>query len=281
MQCNSADRKSVCLTNLRPIFVIGCCNSGTTLMWKTLLRNPGVSGPDIEGQAIEGLPKYLTHFIGRETFRLFAHPKFHEAYYLTENDTSELARQEVFNVYSKYFIEGTRFIEKSPANSVRMRFLQATFPNAQFVVIIRNGVAVAEGIRRKRWFDPERPHLSGQETTIEQSAEQWLYANKTILNDLAYIKSFRIIRYEKFVENPTAVMNNLYSFLSLPKITIDTSSFRIDDNEKQIARLKESEILSIYSIQGKLLQQLGYRSAFPKQLVDRTNSVSTYSEALA
>lgn len=255
-----AKQQSVCLPDLKPIFVIGCCNSGTTLLWKMLLQNSGVSGPDIEGQAIEDLPKYLKHFIGKETFRLFAHPKFRNAYHLTEKDSNELTTHEVSNIYSRYFIEGTRFIEKSPANSVRMRFLQATFPDAQFVVIIRNGFAVAEGIRRKRWFDPERTHLSGQGTTIEQAAVQWLYANSTIIRDLSYINNFIVIRYEELVKKPEFIMNRLYGFLSLPQLKFNASYFRIDDNQRQIARLKKAEIELIYSIQKQLLHQLGYMS---------------------
>ena len=40
------------------------------------------------------------------------------------------------------------FLEKSIVNSARMTWLQDSFANSYFIFIVRNGYAVAEGIRR-------------------------------------------------------------------------------------------------------------------------------------
>jgi hypothetical protein len=42
-----------------------------------------------------------------------------------------------------------RILEKTTANAVRMRWLHQAFPRSAFIGVVRNGYAVAEGIRRK------------------------------------------------------------------------------------------------------------------------------------
>ena len=80
----------------KPIFIFGCCNSGTTPLWRALKQHKGLSGPDIEGQDLQDLPASMKQYVGKATFRLWAHPKFKLCYYATENDYikgSELIRQ--------------------------------------------------------------------------------------------------------------------------------------------------------------------------------------------
>ena len=247
-------------SDLRPIFIIGCCNSGTSLVHELLLGQKEISGPSVEGQDLPELPIYLKHFLGRQTFRLFAHPKFGHAYRLTERDCTDQKRREITRVYGQHHKSGTRFVEKSPANSVRMRFLQSVFPDAQFLVIVRHGIAVAEGIRRKRRHDPIRPHLSGQNTEVEDAALQWFHANKIIIKDLEHIGSYKLFKYEEFVSlDRESLLRSIAKFLGVAKITDGSlPSLRQDDNETQISRFSRDEYKTVFDIQHELLQFYGY-----------------------
>ena len=63
----------------RPVFIFGCSNSGTTILWQALKNHIKLSGPDMEGQDIKELPDKMKHYLGKATFRLWAHPKFNLA----------------------------------------------------------------------------------------------------------------------------------------------------------------------------------------------------------
>ncbi len=241
-----------------PVFVVGCCNSGTTLLWQTLLGHPAFSGPTVEGQDLEGIPTCMKHFLGKDTFRMFAHPRFESAYHLTEKGFNKDSADRLISEYAKHHINGSRFIEKSPANSMRTRFLQRVFPDASFVIIIRNGYAVAEGIRRKRLLDPERPHMAGLQTTVEGAAKQWYSANLVLLEDREHLKSSILVRYEELVAAPESAFRKICDFLGCDFEGLDLPALEKDLNVQQIARLTVKEIEMIQRTAGSLLNGLGY-----------------------
>ena len=190
----------------KPIFVFGCCNSGTTILWQALKQHKDLSGPDIEGQDLEELPDSMKHYLGKSTFRLWAHPKFKLCYYATEKHYNENDCRRIQKIYGKYLNPGKRLITKSPADTLRARLIQAYFPDAYFIAIVRNGYAVSEGIVRKRKYDPERPQFKGLFTTMEEAAEQWFRANVVIALHQEFLKKYMIVRYEDLIQNPERVL---------------------------------------------------------------------------
>ena len=191
----------------KPIFVFGCNNSGTTILWQALKQHSALSGPEVEGQDLEDLPPSLRHNRGKATFRLWAHPQFKLCYYVTEASYSKEDARRTHEVYARHMLRNTRLIAKSPADTLRARLLQAYFPDAYFVAIVRNGYAVAEGTVRKRKYDPDRPQYAGLFTTIEQAAEQWFRANTIIATShQKFLRNYLIVRYEDLVSDPGAVL---------------------------------------------------------------------------
>lgn len=242
----------------KPIFIVGCCNSGTTILWRALLGHKELDGPKIEGQDIKDLPKCMKHFLGKQTFRMFAHPKFNNAYHLTEENYENKLAEEVISVYAEHCAIGKRFVEKSPANSMRTRFLQSIFPDAYFVIVVRNGFAVSEGIVRKRLFDPERPHMAGLQTTIKEAAEQWLNANRILLQDRPYLERSIIIKYEDLVNKTTEIMHTVLRFCECDLTNIKFPKLENDLNKKQIGSLTLEEKNNIRTIAGDMLNYFDY-----------------------
>lgn len=224
-----------------PVFVVGCCNSGTTILREALRAHPDLAGPACEGQDLEGLPPLLRHFLGRQTSRMYAHPRFREAYRATERELNGRIADRIDGVYAEHARAGRRFLEKSPANAMRTRFLQALYPDASFVVIVRDGLAVSEGIRRKRAFDPERPHLAGLSTTLTEAAQQWFHANWNVLRDLPHLRRTVVISYEDLVADPTSTLESVWRVCGLAPISMPALSFDDDRNVRQVQRLTEDE----------------------------------------
>ena len=242
-----------------PIFVFGCCNSGTSILWNALRQHRDLCGPDIEGQDLEGLPSSMRHYIGNATFRLWAHPKFKLCYYATEKDFVEEDAKKIKKVYSQFLNPGKRFITKSPADTLRARLIQAYFSDAYFIAVVRNGYAVAEGIVRKRKFDPERPQFKGLFTTIEEAAEQWLRANMIIVSHQKFLKKYLIVKYEDLVQNPRKTLFSILDFCGLARKGFPVHSFDKNLNKEQISRLSGYEIETTTRIAAPMLLHFGYK----------------------
>ena len=242
----------------KPIFVFGCCNSGTTILWKALKAHNGISGPEVEGQDLEGLPDSMRHHLGKSTFRLWAHPKFKLCYYKTEEDYEENERQALIKVYQKFVKPKKRFITKSPADTLRARLIQAYFPDAYFIAIVRNGYAVSEGIVRKRKSDSDRPQFEGLYTTIDEAAEQWFRANVIVASHEQFLDRYKIIRYEDLVEEPQKVLSSVLEFCELDKTGFSVPAFDNKLNQIQISRLSNYEIETITRVAQPMLLHFGY-----------------------
>ena len=242
----------------KPIFIFGCCNSGTKVLWQALRQHKDVSGPEVEGQDLGDLPDSMKHYLGKATFRLWAHHKFKMCYYKTEADYDSDDRSRVVGIYSRFIREGSRFITKSPADTLRARLIQAYFPDAYFIAIVRNGYAVSEGIVRKRKLDSERPQFEGLHTTIDEAAEQWFRANIVISSHEKFLRKYKIIKYEDLVENPKDVLSSLLEFCDLSTTSFPIPCFDRALNQQQISRLTDYEVETITRIAQPMLFHFGY-----------------------
>jgi len=161
------------------------------------------------------------------------------------------------------------FLEKSVVNSARMLWLQKHFPNAYFVAIVRNGYAVAEGIRRKAARSKWNRRLDSRDTyPIELCAEQWKVNNEIIEMDAPFIRNFRMIYYEDLCKEPRRICEELWDFIGLSNYP-DWSEDKIwkvhgrlsevkNMNYESMERLRAEEIDKIKSVAGRLLNRHGY-----------------------
>lgn len=235
------------------VFIVGCPNSGTTLLHNILAKHPQIGSMPKEGQFCTDqllIPKSLG------LYRMWATDI--KRFYLDENSISNVNLKKLKKQWSSWFNNINRpiLIERSPPNTARVKWLQKNFPNAYFIGIYRNGYVVAEGLRRK----------TGQ--PLEICAEQWRISNEIMLKDFPYLKNKIIVGYEELTENKEKIVGQLLQFLELPPLNNNVlqCKFLIHGIEREIknlnpeylASLKVEETLLINKVAGKLLKKLNY-----------------------
>jgi len=241
------------------LFIVGCYNSGTELLMSMLGRHPGIASLPVEGQFLTdqfvpdyelGLPRMWA--LREDLFRL------------TESD----AGPDVTRLKKEWIMRLDRsrpvFLEKSPPNSARTRWLQAHFENAHFVAIVRDGYAVAEGIRRKA-----EPHHLKSGWPIELCARQWRRTYEVLLEDARYLQRLHWVKYEDLTAQPRDELGKILAFLNLP---VDAPGFSLDGtwavhektepirnmNAENIAALSQDDIAVISQEAQPVLRHFGY-----------------------
>lgn len=245
------------------VFLVGCYNSGTTLLSDLLGRHPEVSALPTEGHFITdqftkdfevGLPRM---WAGRE-----------ELFRLTE----ESAGPDPLRVKKEWAIRLDKrrpiFLEKSPPNTVRTRWFQQHFAPAYFIAIVRNGYAVAEGITRKA--DPK--HLRDS-WPIEASARQWRRSQEVLEQDAPHLRHLLWVKYEDLVHDPLHTLNIITAFIGASPFagfdpqqafSVHERSEAVRDlNQESIDRLTGDQIRRINAEAGDCLQRYGYNLLAP------------------
>lgn len=236
------------------VFVVGCSNSGTTLLHTIIAAHPAVASLPREGQFCTDL---LAHTRDLGIDRLWATDA---RFRLTEADRRPDAR--VLQRHWGVLLNDARrpvFVEKSPPNTVRTRWLQAHFPRAHFVGVVRDGYAVAEGIARKAGH------------SLDVAARQWAAANAIMLEDWPFLQHKILVRYEDLTADPAAATRQVFEFLGLEAGVLDLDAllrgrFRVHHraepirnlNSESWAALSAADIGAIERAAGEMLQRLGY-----------------------
>ena len=192
--------------NSKIVFIGGLHRSGTSLFYRCLGDHPKVSVfsdtdvPEDEGQHLQSVyPPAMEHG-GPGRFG------FDSESFSTEK--SALVSEENANALWAHWaphwdLSKSRLVEKSPPNLVRMRFLQALFPESYFIVLIRHPIAVSYATRK--W----------SETRPDSLIRHWLVCHDRFDHDRAYIKKLLVVRYEDFVLHPDEVLQETFRFLGL------------------------------------------------------------------
>jgi hypothetical protein len=180
------------------LFILGCNNSGTTLLNRLLATHPNIRSLPKEGHALtRGLPNATEMGVSRvfserlDAFR-----------WTEENDPTPAARIKYDWAYY-YDPRPGALLEKTPTNSLRSRWLQENFRPARFVTIVRSPYAVCEGIRRRKGH------------TIEQAARHWNRVHQILLEDMPLLEECLWLRYEDLCIDLENQLRRLEQFLKL------------------------------------------------------------------
>jgi len=211
------------------IFIGGLHRSGTWLQTHCLEEHPLISRLAQKGSMLDNKKSYLTE----GQFLQSVYPP--DSYYggvgqlgfhpdINLNEYSDLCtednRRKLSKEWNQYWDLNKPFLlEKTPANLMRSRFLQAMFDNACFVFVLRHPVAVA--LAQQKWTG----------TSIMSLIEHWLVCHEMLMEDIGYLERFMFSRYEDFVTSPVDGVNMIYSFLGLDMEPVN-QVVRADGNDK-------------------------------------------------
>ena len=195
------------------VFIGGVHRSGTTLLGRLLAEHEEASGfagtgvPADEGQHLQTVYSPARAFGGPGRFA------FAEDAGLTEG--SELLRGahgRLMAEWSPHWDLSRRvLIEKSPPNLLRFRFLQAAFPGAHLVAVLRHPLAVAYATQK--W----------SKTSIPSLLEHWLVAYERFRQDAPRLEHAHEIRYEALVADANATVESLETAIGLAPTAVDNA----------------------------------------------------------
>ena len=188
------------------------------MLYRSLTSHPAIGGisnsgvPEDEGQHLQSVYPPARHHGGPGRFG------FDEGARLTESSplVTPANRERLMAEWGRYW-SGDRAIlaEKSPPNIIRARFLQALFPDATFVMMIRHPVAVACATRK--W----------SRTSLASLIRHWLRCHDILAADATLIERLQVVQYEHFVKDPGREVGRVVSSLGLqgavPSPPVDAS----------------------------------------------------------
>ena len=238
------------------VFVVGCYNSGTELLTSLLGSHQSVSALPVEGQFLTdqfladyelGLPRMWA--LREELFRLDE--------FQAGPDVRRLKKEWLMRLDRSRSI----FVEKSPPNAARTRWLQRHFENAHFIAIVRNGYAVAEGIRRKA-----EPYHLREGWPLELCARQWNRSNEVLVEDASSLERLHWVRYEDLAKDPGREMQRIGEFLGLESFSVSDQSWSVhersepirDMNHESFQRLTPAELQIITKEAEPMLRHFHY-----------------------
>jgi len=250
----------------RWIFVIGCYNSGTTLLASILRKHPEMAGLPNEGAFLTDLLPYPEQKgWPRMWYKCLDHVRVDAGIKDGESKASRIKRQ-----WSFWYPKNARnLVEKTISNAARLPYLNRHFAPAYFIYIIRDGYAVAKGIQRKanldRWDNPE--HY--KKYPIDMCAEQWKVTDDIVKNDSPHVERFLTVSYESLTEEPRKTMDKITEFLGLAPIPAnvleegwdihEVSSEIKNMNSNSFKYLSEDDVAEIEKVAGEKLLQYGYK----------------------
>lgn len=198
------------------VFISGLHRSGTTQLHATMASHPevgallGTSAPHDEGQHLQDVYPTARRHGGPGRFAL--DPRSH----LTEESplVSQASARRLFEQWSRVWpLDRRVLIEKSPPNLIRMRFLQALYPEARFVVIVRHPVTVALATQKlaTSWW----MRRVGRRAPIEATLAHWVAAHRLMLEDLPQVEHRHLLRWEDLCRDPSAQMAAVAAFVGI------------------------------------------------------------------
>lgn len=251
------------LPNKKWIFIVGCYNSGTTLLNQILGSHPSISVLPDEGVMLTN-KLVKPEDLGWRRMWWKCRSEMSAAQDLDIHTAKKIKKQ-----WSHFYQDKPYLLEKSISNTCRIPFFQNHFQPAYFIHLVRNGYAVAEGIKRKAEIIKGNPYYEGGNYPIDLCISQWTESLKEVEENKRNLKNFIEIKYEDLTSNPELVINRLTQFLSLtplPKTVLD-QSFSVHEksseitnmNKRSLERLTPQEIKIINLRAEKMLQKYNYQ----------------------
>jgi hypothetical protein len=197
---------------------------------RTLATHPDIAGLrgtrvfEDEGQHVQDVyaPAWRHGGIGNFAFDPSAH--------LTEGSSAagRGAGSRLWHCWAPFIAsDASIFVEKSPPNLIQTRFLQAAFPNATFILLMRHPAIVSV---RTRVIRPS--------TSLIHFVRHWIRAHDLMAEDLPYLDRAVVVRYEDLVTRPRQELKRMSDLIGA-ECTFDYSEFESDRSRDAFDRWRE------------------------------------------
>jgi len=265
---------------VRPVFIIGCPRSGTTLTSALLRRHPELAGTGAEGHLL---------------WDAHQHPS-DKGWGSDRSVADDIARGEPrFLNAAIHRISGEkRFVDKTPKNAVRIPYLNALFPDASFVFVTRdarpNVASLIEGWTLRHGISCRVPETldigvyqgrlwcyilppGWREVTHapveEVAAFQYVRTNEIAQDDLAALEPSRVVtvRFEDLLASPQETATHLLDGLGLPPSdAIMRFAGTLDEHPVSVVtqprpdkwRERQAQIAAVMPTLAPAMRRLGY-----------------------
>lgn len=213
----------------RPIFVLGCPRSGTSVVFALLQRHEALRSPGREGHAL---------------WNAYQHPRLKgwSSDRATHQDIKPFERRYLYTAI-KSTTGDLRFLDKTPKNILKLPYLASLFPDATFVFVKRDGPDTVNSLiegwtvrfgisyrlpqrlelvdyRGRYWCYvlPEGWRDWARTSVGDVAAFQYVESYETALDDRSSLSdhSFVDLRYEDLLQHPVRETKALLDRLELP-----------------------------------------------------------------
>jgi hypothetical protein len=278
------------------LFIVGCTRSGTTLLQRMLNNHPQlavVNDSHFAIQVIRRLKRPADPPLTPDLVeKVWTYPRFGRLglsyqFVLQAASGSKTYAEFVSALYSEHGkLNGKQLAgEKSPGFVRHLPRLQALFPRAKVIHIIRDGRDVALSMLEwtRQGKGPAASFALWQEEPIAVCALWWLKKVKAGLQDGTSLDptNYIEVRYEELVANPENVLRELSNFLKLsyasemldyhvgktrsePGLSTKRSWLPVTSGLRDWRNQMNPRELELFeALAGDLLSALGYPRAFP------------------
>ena len=231
----------------KPIFVIACNRSGSTLLFNTVAQHPHVWTSYHETQDIFHRHFPIDLYEGErvgvaaspEKARALANDLYERAHNKERFKDTPLLSHVPRAAFRKplrllYRRPPIRLLDKTPANSLRVPLLASVFPDAKYVFLVRRGEDVVSSLienwtrrtvakgtpwRYRRWHYLMPPNWVDliPRPLPEICAAQWTQAVTTAADDFARLGlEHLLVRHEDLLADPAGGYERIRAFCELP-----------------------------------------------------------------
>ncbi|RJQ76330.1 MAG: sulfotransferase [Desulfobacteraceae bacterium] len=258
----------------RPIFILGCGRSGTTILGELLGHHYQL--------AYLNEPREIWQVIPQTDVWSAMAPSRGGTLALSEGVVPSITKKKVRRLFAAEvrMRKGQRLLEKLPENSFRVRMIAEIFPDALFINTIRNGLDVAYSIERlakadKWWGNKNYKWLMLKQYAYEAGySEEIRHCNDHLTMGLLEwrmsVDAVRValqnvspehhmvVRYEDLIVDPLSLCGALEKFIGLER-SEEMRSFALNNIKRKTKPYGMENITnSMKKIAGNLFESLGY-----------------------
>ena len=111
-----------------------------------------------------------------------------------------------------------RYCEKSQLFSLKIKLLKRIFPDAKFILVLRNPYAICFRIAKKNYEAMSSGKITqySYEEKLTLAAQHWKNSIQTALQDLKDINEGYIIKIEDYLKKPEKYIEEIVTYCELP-----------------------------------------------------------------